>query len=54
MRSGLLRQAMKVEPTETQLGSSLDRLDDAGIDGVHHRTLREHARSLKRQSGMLV
>ena len=54
MRSGLLGQVGN-EPVETVEGpASLDRLDDAGIDDLYHRTLREYARSVKRQSGVLV
>jgi hypothetical protein len=33
---------------------SLDRLDDAGIDDLYHRTLREYARTVKRQPGLLA
>ena len=34
--------------------SSLDKLDDAGIDDLYHRTLREYAQNVRRQSGVLV
>ena len=54
-RSELLGQIdiQKAAPVEDGL-ASLDRLDDAGIDDLYHRTLREYARSAKRQSGILV
>jgi hypothetical protein len=33
---------------------SLDRLDDDGIDQLYHRTLREYARTVRRQAGLVV
>ena len=55
MRSGLFNQVGNeaVERIEGPL-PSLDRMDDAGIDDLYHRTLREFARTVKRQSGVLV
>lgn len=54
-RSALFSQVGN-EAEETIAGSSpsLDRLDDAGIDDLYHRTLREYARTAKRQSGVLA
>ena len=51
MRSALLDQ---VDTEEAEAPASLDRLDDAGIDNLYHQTLREYARSVKRQPGMLI
>ena len=53
MRSGLFSQVETAEPIGS-LGASLDRMDDAGIDALYHRTLREYARSVKRQPGVLT
>ena len=55
MRSVLLTPA-GTESKETIAGpsTSLDRLDDEHIDDLYHRTLREYAREVKRQPGMLV
>jgi len=55
MRSALLNHVGNeaVERIEDPL-PSLDRMDDAGIDDLYHRTLREYARTVKRQSGVLV
>jgi hypothetical protein len=55
MRSSLFNHAGNevVETVEGPL-SSLDRLDNAAIDDLYHRTLREYARTVKRQSGVLV
>lgn len=51
-RSALFNQADdRVETTEIP---SLDRLDDAGIDELYHRTLREYARTVRRQAGVVV
>ena len=54
-RSALFEQVDN-DAEETISGSSpsLDRLDDAGIDDLYHRTLREYARTAKRQSGVLA
>jgi hypothetical protein len=52
-RSALFNQ-VGTEPEHTIQDSSLDRLDDAGIDDLYHRTLREYARTVKRQSSVLV
>jgi hypothetical protein len=46
------RQEMADTPEAT--AESLDRLDDARIDDLYHRTLREYARAAKRQTGVLV
>jgi hypothetical protein len=55
MRSSLIRQVSN-ERAETPAASpsSLDRLDDVGIDNLYHSTLREYARSVKRQHGVIV
>jgi hypothetical protein len=42
-----------VETVEGPL-PSLDRMDHAAIDDLHHRTLREYARTVKRQSCVLA
>ena len=42
------------QTAETTEAPSLDRLDDAGIDDLYHRTLREYARTAKRQAGVVV
>jgi hypothetical protein len=52
MRSALFTPAD--QPEETGPTASLDRLDDQGIDDLYHRTLREYARTAKRQSGLLL
>jgi hypothetical protein len=55
MRSALFSQVNnEIEETIQAPSVSLDRLDDAGIDDLYHRTLREYARTVKRQSGVLV
>ena len=53
MRSGFLNQVSD-ETVEAPLAASLDRMDDAGIDALYHRTLREYARTVKRQPGVLA
>jgi hypothetical protein len=55
MRSALLNP-VRDENEQTLEGSatSLDRLDDEGIDDLYHRTLKEYARTVKRQTGVLV
>jgi hypothetical protein len=53
-RSALFNQTEKEPAQRTNDTSSLDRLDDAGIDDLYHRTLREYAQAVKRQSGVLV
>jgi len=53
MRSGFLNQ-ISDETVEAPLAASLDRMDDAGIDALYHKTLREYARTVKRQTGVLV
>jgi hypothetical protein len=54
-RSGLLSQidATEAGPVEDAF-ASLDRLDDAGIDDLYHRTLREYARAAKRPYGIIA
>jgi hypothetical protein len=54
VRSGLLGQVSNEQVEAVEGPASLDRLDDAGIDELYHRSLREYARSVKRQSGALV
>jgi hypothetical protein len=55
MRSAVFGQVNNEIEEPIQAPSvSLDRLDDAGIDDLYHRTLREYARTVKRQSGLLV
>ena len=56
MRSGLFNQvgSEPVEPIEGSVGTSLDRMDDAGIDALYHRTLKEYARNVRRQAGVLA
>jgi hypothetical protein len=55
MRSALFNHAGSeaVEPIDNST-SSLDRLDDAGISDLYHRTLTQYAQTVKRQSGVLV
>jgi hypothetical protein len=55
MRSVLLNP-VRNENEQTLEGSSasLDRPDDAGIANLYHKTLKEYARTVKRQSGLLV
>lgn len=55
LRSSLFSQVGD-EPNDTPEASvsSLDRLDDAGIDDLYHRTLREYARTTQRQSGVFA
>jgi hypothetical protein len=54
MRSALL-DPVGTETEEIIAGpSSLDCLDDGRIDDLYHRTLREYARTAKRQAGLLV
>ena len=55
MRSSVLISASAdtPEPFETST-PSLDRLDDQGIDDLYHRTMREYARTVKRQQGVFV
>lgn len=54
-RSALFNQVGN-DTEETIEGSSLtlDRMDDAGINDLYHRTLREYARNVRRQCGVLV
>lgn len=55
LRSSLFSQVGdETNDTPEASVSSLDRLDDAGIDDLYHRTLREYARSARRQSGVLA
>jgi hypothetical protein len=53
-RSALFTPTENVRSLRTNDVSNLDRLDDAGIDDLFHRTLREYAQAVKRQSGVLV
>jgi hypothetical protein len=54
-RSTLLNSiGSETDETISQPSASLDRMDDKGIDDLYHRTLREYARTVKRQSGVLV
>jgi hypothetical protein len=53
-RSALFNQTEKESAPHANDTSNLDRLDDAGIDDLYHRTLREYVRAVKRQSGVLV
>ncbi|MGD1082492.1 MAG: hypothetical protein ABR881_29600 [Candidatus Sulfotelmatobacter sp.] len=54
-RSALLNQVgNETEETIESTSASFERLDDASIDDLYHRTLREYARTAKRQSGVLV
>jgi hypothetical protein len=52
-RSALFNQVDN-QTAEIIEAPSLDRLDDAGIDDLYHRTLREYARTVKRQAGVVV
>jgi hypothetical protein len=55
MLSGIFNQVgTRVAETIEGPSAALDRLDDAGIDDLHHKTLKEYARTVKRQSGLLV
>jgi hypothetical protein len=55
MRSSLIGQvSSETAETPEASPSSLDRLDDAGIDSLYHSTLREYAKSVKRQIGILT
>ncbi len=53
MRSSLLNQADLIE-TNDSTPISFDRLEDADIDDLYHRALREHVRQAKRQAGLLI
>jgi hypothetical protein len=55
MRSSLISQVsdQRAEIPEAS-PSSLARLDDAGIDSLYHSTLREYAKAVKRQIGILT
>lgn len=55
MRPGIFNQ-IGTRASETIEGpsASLDSLDDAVIDDLYHKTLKEYARTVKRQSGLLV
>jgi len=53
MRLGLLNQ-ISDETVESPLAAFLDRMDDAGIDAPTNKTLREYARTVKRQLGVLA
>ena len=43
-----------IAPPVWDEASALAFMDDAGIDDLYHRTLREYAQAVKRQSGVLV
>jgi hypothetical protein len=53
-RSALFGQTENEPTPRVNDTPNLDRLDDAGIDDLYHRTLREYAQVVKRQSGVLV
>jgi hypothetical protein len=55
MRSSLSSQVsdQRAETPEAS-PSSLDRLDDAGIENLYHSTLREYAKAVKREIGILT
>jgi len=52
-RSGLFNQIGNGTAETESPAESLERLDDASIDNLYHRTLREYAKSAK-LSGVLV
>jgi hypothetical protein len=53
-RSALFNQTEDERSPRTNDASGLDTLDDAAIDNLYHKTLREYAHDVKRQSGVLV
>jgi hypothetical protein len=53
-RSALFTQTDTERRSPDNDAPSLDRLDDAAIDNLYHKTLREYAQDVKRQSGLLV
>ena len=53
-RSALFSQTEQELAPRANDTSNLDRLDDAGIDDLYHRTLRQYAQNVKQQSGLLV
>lgn len=53
MRSAVLNP-ISAQEAPVEGPPALDRLDDADIETLYHRTLREYARNAKRQSGVLV
>jgi hypothetical protein len=52
-RSALLTQVER-RPSQRVDESAIDELDDASVSDLFHRTMREHARTTKRRSGVLV
>ena len=54
MRSSVLTQVDETAEAPASAPISFDRLEDADIDDLYHRTLREHARHAKRQTGLLI
>jgi hypothetical protein len=53
-RSALFNESENESSSATNDPLVFDRLDDAGIADLYHRTLREYARTAKRQSGVIV
>jgi hypothetical protein len=53
-RSALFNQTESEGNPRSDDPSAFDRLDDAGIADLYHRTLRQYAQNVKRQSGVLV
>lgn len=53
-RSALFNQVEHDTSVPGEDPSAFDRLDDEGIVDLYHRTLREYAQTVKRQSGVLV
>jgi hypothetical protein len=53
-RSALFNQTENEGNLRSEDPSAFDRLDDEGIANLYHRTLRQYAQNVKRQSGVLV
>jgi hypothetical protein len=53
-RSALFNQPENEGNARTNDVPAFDRLDDEGIADLYHRTLREYAQTVKRQSGVFV
>ena len=53
-RSALFNQTESEGNPRSDDPSAFDRVDDAGIADLYHRTLRQYAQNVKRQSGVLV
>jgi hypothetical protein len=54
LRSSLFSEPDKMVQAPERIPVSFDRLEDADIDDLYHRTLHEYARQAKRQPGLLT